>query len=312
MFTTIIVQPIFNLLVLIYALIPGHNFGLAIILFTILIRLLLYPLLRKQLHHAKAMRELAPELKRIKKQAAGDRRKESAMTMELYKQKEINPFSSLGLIIIQVPILIGLYIGLRKIIVNPDAILTFSYPSLQHLSWMKTLSGNIHQFDNSLFGVINLGRAVSGPQGFYFPAMILAAASAIMQYLQSKMLLPKATDGRGLRSIFSEASQGKQADQAEVSAAVGRSTLIFIPAIIFLVSIQLAAALPLYWFTSSFVAYIQQRRILGGDVKEAKKIALKVTTRTETAKPATAKTSEENSSKKQKRQRRKSAKRRRR
>jgi len=283
MFTTIIVQPIFNLLVLIYALIPGHNFGLAIILFTILVRLLLYPLLRKQLHHAKAMRELAPELKRIKKAAAGDRRKESAMTMELYKEREVNPFSSIGLLLIQVPILIGLYIGLRKVIVNPHAILDFSYPSLHHLSWMKTLSTNINHFDNSLFGIIDLSRPVSGPHGFYFPALILAALSAGMQYFQSKMLLPKPEDGRSLKSIFSEASQGKQADSAEVSAAVGRSTLVFIPALIFLVSIQLAAALPLYWFTSSFVAYLQQRRILKEDVREAGKVGLKVTTRTETA-----------------------------
>ena len=66
MFQTIIVQPIFNLLVLIYALIPGHNFGLAIIIFTILMRLLMWPLVKKQLHHANAMRRLQPELKKIK------------------------------------------------------------------------------------------------------------------------------------------------------------------------------------------------------------------------------------------------------
>jgi YidC/Oxa1 family membrane protein insertase len=59
-FTTLIVQPIFNLLALIYALLPGHNFGLSLIIFTIVIRLLLWPLVRKQLHQAKAMRELQP------------------------------------------------------------------------------------------------------------------------------------------------------------------------------------------------------------------------------------------------------------
>src|SRR3982750_4550910 len=104
-FTTIIVQPIFNLLVLIYAIIPGHNFGLAIILFTILIRLLLWPLVKKQLHHAKAIRELSPELKKIKAAAKGDRQKESQMTMELYKERQINPFASLGIVLIQLPIL---------------------------------------------------------------------------------------------------------------------------------------------------------------------------------------------------------------
>ena len=116
MFTTIIVQPIFNLLAFIYAILPGHNFGLAIIIFTIVVRILMWPLVKKQIHHAKAMRELAPELRKIKIAAKGDRQKESALTMELYKEKEINPFASLGIILVQLPILIGLYVGLRRII----------------------------------------------------------------------------------------------------------------------------------------------------------------------------------------------------
>src|ERR1700759_4235860 len=98
MFTTIIVQPIFNLLVLIYALIPGHNFGMAIIIFTVIVRLLMWPLVKKQLHQAKLMRQLQPELKRIKAETKGDRQKESMMVMELYKERGINPFSSLGLV----------------------------------------------------------------------------------------------------------------------------------------------------------------------------------------------------------------------
>src|SRR6476469_4782428 len=150
MFTTFVVQPIFNLLVLIYALLPGHNFGLAIIIFTIIIRLLLWPLVKKQLNHAKAMRELAPELKKIKAAAKGDRQKESQMTMELYKEREINPFASILILIVQLPILIGLYSGLTRIIHNPHEIISFSYPALHNLAWMKELSNNIHLFDNTL------------------------------------------------------------------------------------------------------------------------------------------------------------------
>src|SRR5690242_9406146 len=116
MFTTLIVQPLFNLLALIYALLPGHDFGMAIILFTILIRLLLWPLIKKQLHHTKKLRDLQPELKKIKAAAKGNKQKESAMTMELYKERKINPFATLGLTLLQFPILIGLYIGLRHVI----------------------------------------------------------------------------------------------------------------------------------------------------------------------------------------------------
>jgi YidC/Oxa1 family membrane protein insertase len=153
MFTTIIVQPIFNLLVLIYALLPGHNFGLAIIIFTVVVRLLLWPLVRKQLHQAKLMRKLQPDLKRIKKAAKGDKQKEGTMMMELYKERGINPFGSIGMLILQIPILIGLYSGLRRVVDNPHALVSFSYPALQHLSWMEKLSHNIHLFDGTLFGV---------------------------------------------------------------------------------------------------------------------------------------------------------------
>ena len=111
MFTTFIVQPIFNLLVFIYAILPGHNFGLALIIFTIIIRLLLWPLLKKQLHQAKAMRKLQPEIKKVKAAAKGDRTKESQMLMELYKERGINPFATFPTLIVQLIVLIGLYSG---------------------------------------------------------------------------------------------------------------------------------------------------------------------------------------------------------
>src|SRR5476649_656610 len=154
MFTTIIVRPIFNLLVLIYTILPGHNFGLAIIIFTIIIRLLMWPLVKKQLTHAKAMRELAPELKKIKAAAKGDRQKESAMTMELYKEREINPFASLGILLVQLPIILGLYSSVRRIVNHPHELVSFSYPALHHLAWIQTLAGDIHRFDDTLFGFI--------------------------------------------------------------------------------------------------------------------------------------------------------------
>ena len=69
MFETLIVQPIFNALLLIYSLIPGGDFGVALIIFTILIRMLMYPLVKKQLHQTKMMKKLQPELKKIKERA---------------------------------------------------------------------------------------------------------------------------------------------------------------------------------------------------------------------------------------------------
>ncbi|HET7529290.1 MAG TPA: YidC/Oxa1 family membrane protein insertase [Candidatus Saccharimonadales bacterium] len=268
-FTTIIVQPIFNLLVVIYALLPGHNFGLAIVLFTILIRIILWPLVKKQLNQAKAMRELAPEIKKIKQAAKGDRQKESQMTMELYREREVNPFASIGILLVQLPILIGLYSGLNRIIKDPHQIVSFSYSFVQHMPWINALSHNIHRFDNSLLGIVDLGKKAIGNNGIYWPALLLVAASAVTQYIQSKQLMPHDKEARGLRQILRDAGQGKQADQTEVNAAVGRGTLFLVPGMVFVFGLNFAAALPLYWFTSSVVAVLQQARILKEDVDEA-------------------------------------------
>jgi YidC/Oxa1 family membrane protein insertase len=272
MFTTIIVRPIFNLLVFIYTILPGHNFGLAIILFTILVRLLMWPLVKKQLHNAKAMRDLQPEMKRIKKAAAGDRQKESAMVMELYKERGVNPFSSLGAVILQLPILIGLYSGIRRIITDPRNIVSFSYPFLQHFSWLKQLGENIGRFDHTLFGLVDLNKAAWGHGGgIYWPAMILVLGSAFSQYYQSKQLLPTDKDGRKLRDILKQAGSGDKADQSEVNAAVCRSTRYFIPVMIFFLTVNIASALSLYWLVSGVVAIIQQGKVLGRDEVELEK-----------------------------------------
>lgn len=274
MFTTLIVQPIFNLLVLIYAMLPGHNFGLSIILFTILVRLLMWPLVKKQLHHAKAMRELQPEIKRIKKEAKGDRQKESMMVMELYKEREINPFASLGLLIVQIPIFIALYSGINKIVNDPYSIVSFSYPFIQDLSWIKQLAADPSLFDGTLFGVVDLTRAaLNSGGGIYWPAFIIVLASAITQYLQSKQLMPNDKQAKGLRQILREAGKGQQADQGDVSAAVSRSTLYFIPALVFLFTINLPSALSLYWLTTGLVALIQQKRILDKEEKTLETVA---------------------------------------
>ena len=269
MFTTLIVQPIFNMLVLIYAVLPGHNFGLAIIIFTVLIRLLMWPLVKKQLHQAKAMRELQPDLKRIKQATKGNRQKESAMVMELYKEKEINPFASLGLVILQIPIFIGLYSGLHRIVNDPHTILTFSYTWTHNLSWMKIIASDIHRFDGTLLGFVNLTRsALNKGGGIYWPAMVIVAGSALAQYYQSKQLLPSGGESRKLRDILKDASGGKPADQTDVYASVGRSTRYLLPAMIFFITVNLPSALSLYWLTSGLTAFIQQSKALGKDEQE--------------------------------------------
>lgn len=278
MFTTLIVQPIFNLLAFIYSLIPGHNFGLSIILFTIVVRLLMWPLIKKQLHQVKVMRKLQPELKRIKAEAKGNRRQESLLMMELYKERGVNPFASIGILILQIPILIGLYIGLQKVTKEPGQIVEFAYPFIQDFSWMKQLAENVSLFDETLFGIVDLSRAALGAGGVYWPAMLIVIASAVAQYFQSKQLSPNTKDSRSLRAILKDAGKGQQADQGEVNAAVGRSTRYLLPALVFLFTVNIASALSLYWLVSGLVALAQQSIILRDDETEMEVVASKTST----------------------------------
>ncbi|MDB5181483.1 MAG: hypothetical protein JWP13_246 [Candidatus Saccharibacteria bacterium] len=273
MFDTLIVQPIFNLLVLIYALIPGHNFGLAIIIFTIVVRLSLWPLVKKQLHQTKLMRKIQPELRRIAKETKGNKQQQALMQMELYKEKGISPFRSIGIMLLQLPILIGLYIGLQRVIKDPHEIVDFAYPALQQLPWLQTLASDINRFDMSLFGLVDLHRAAIGAQGLYIPALIIVVASVVIQYFQARQLMPTDKESRGLKAILKEAGEGKQADQQEVSAAIGRVTIFFLPAMIFVFTVGLASALSLYWFVGGLVAFIQQSIVLREDTEEMEELS---------------------------------------
>lgn len=273
MFDTFVVEPIFNLLVVIYAILPGHNFGLALIIFTVLARLLMWPLVKKQLHHTKAMRKMQPELKRIKKASKGDKRKEQTMVMELYKERGLSPFGSIGTIAIQFIVLIGLYSGLRRVANDPSALVNFAYGTIQELPKIKELAANINMFDGTLLGWVDLQKAAYSGGVLYAPALVFVVGSSVAQFYQSKQLLPTDKDQRGLRQILRDANQGKQSDQQEVSMAVAQSTRYFLPVMIGFITLGLPSALGLYWLVSGAVAYWQQKKVLDQDEDELEALA---------------------------------------
>jgi membrane protein insertase Oxa1/YidC/SpoIIIJ len=94
-----------------------------------------------------------------------------------------------------------------------------------------------------------------------------------VQFLTSRQLMPVDKDARKLRDILKAAGDGKQADQAEVNAAVGRSTQYIIPFMVFLFTVNLPAALSLYWLTGGVVALVQQSIALREDEADMEKLA---------------------------------------
>lgn len=273
MFHTFIEQPVFNLLVTIYGLIPGHDLGISIIIFTVIIRLALWPLVKRQLHQAKAMRKLQPELKKIKAAAKGDRQKEARLQMELYKEHEIKPFSTVGTLIIQLPIFIALYQSVRKLINDPNILFTDTYSWVRNLGFIQDLSHDISKFDHTLLGIVDLTKSAVGPAGVYVPALIIAIAAAISQYYQSKLMMVDTKDSRKLSEILKDAAAGKQADQSDIGASVSRMMMYFLPFVTFIFAVSVPSALALYLLTSSAIGYFQQSHVMKQDEEEMHEIA---------------------------------------
>jgi len=108
-FNEVLYRPLFNGLVFLYNNLPFHDFGLVIILLTVIIRLILYPLNQKAIKSQKALSTLQPKIKEIQQKFKGDRTKQSQALMDLYRTNNINPASGCLPLLIQLPILIALY-----------------------------------------------------------------------------------------------------------------------------------------------------------------------------------------------------------
>lgn len=243
MFNALLVYPLFNLLAVIYALLPIHDFGLAVIVLTIVVRLLLWPLVTKQLKSQKAMQSLQPELQRIRTEAKGDKQLEGKLTMELYKEKEINPFASFLPLLIQLPIFFALFIVLRDV-VKPGEIAHLAYEPVKALGPIADIIKHSHGFDPKFLGLVDLAK----------PSPLIALIAALAQFIQTKQIQPK--------------GQAKDT-QAQVLAGM----TYFFPVITFVIGLSLPSALALYWTTTSAVAILQQYLVLHRGEKELEAVA---------------------------------------
>lgn len=108
-FNLLIYQPLYNALVFLIGVVPSHDVGIAVILLTIIARVILFPLSRRAVDSQLAMKKLAPELEKIKAQHKKNSPEQSQAIFALYKKRGVHPFAGIGLTLIQLPILIGLY-----------------------------------------------------------------------------------------------------------------------------------------------------------------------------------------------------------
>lgn len=270
-FDTLIVQPIFNLLMWLYSLIG--DFGIAIIVFTIIIRFALWPLVVRQLHQVKAMRKMQPELAKIKKASKGNRQLEAMQMLELYKKHNVKPFRSILILLIQLPIFIALFQVIQIFTVHRDRIEAFTYSFLEQIPQINTIVQDPSQFNETLFGVINLTSSAVTSSGLTLVFLvILAGVAAYTQYLISKQTSPQTTTRR-LRDVMSETANGKQPDQAELNAVMMSKMVKILPFFMLFIMLSLPGAIALYYATSNIFAAIQQAYLLKKDASEMDQLA---------------------------------------
>lgn len=271
-FEVIIVQPIFNMLIGLYSVIPGGDFGISLILFTIIIRFLLYPLVKKQLHQTKAMQKIQPELAKLRQRNKGNRQAESAEMMELYKRYGVNPFLSMGILLIQLPIFIALFQVIRIFTSQRERIADFAYGFMETLEPVKQLIAHPEQFNEKLFGFIDLTKTAFSADGVSWALIILALISVATQYFMSRQTMPKVAKKRRLRDVMAEAATGKEVDQSEINTIVSRNMMNVLPVFMFFVMISVPGALALYYTVSNLVAVGQQTYLLKEDEEEMEEI----------------------------------------
>lgn len=274
MFDSLIVQPIFNILVLIYSAIPGADFGIALIIFTIVVRFLMYPLLKKQLHQSRAMQKMQPELKKIQEQFKDNRQMQGVAMMELYKKHNVSPWRSITILIIQLPIFFALFQVIQIFSLHRDQIAKWTYDVLENLPTIHNLIQNPNSFNHTAFGFIDLTKTAVVGGAIYWPLMVVAVVGAVTQYIMSKQIMPKATNNkRTLKQIMQDAAEGKQHDQSEMNQIVSSNMMKFMPVMMFFFMISFPGALALYYVISNIVAVAQQHHILKQDEEEMEEIA---------------------------------------
>lgn len=226
-FNLILYRPLFNVLILLYQYLPGQDFGIAIIVLTILIKILFYPLGIKSIKSQKILQDLQPKIQEIQKKYKDDKQKQSLAIMELYQKEKINPFSGCLPLLVQFPILIALFLVFKTFENGLEpAELEVLY---RFVSYPKTL-------DTMFLGMMDLVK----------PSIILAALAGIFQFLQTKM-------------ISFKAPQIKIEDKIDqFSKIFQKQTLYFFPVLTFFILFKLPSAIGLYWLVSTVFSIFQQ------------------------------------------------------
>lgn len=220
-YNKILYQPLFNALIFLYQYLPGRDFGVAVIVLTILIRILLYPFFIQSIKSQKILSELQPKIQEIQKKYKDDKEKQTKEIITLYQKEKINPFGGCLTLLIQLPILIALYQVFWK---------GLQFQSMEILYSFVPHPGEINP---NFLGLINLKES----------NLFLAIFAAILQFIQSKTT-PSLKTSLDKTNQFSDILQ--------------KQMLYFFPIFTILILLKLPSAIALYWIVTILFSIFQQ------------------------------------------------------
>lgn len=225
-FNTFFYNPLYNGLVFLISTVPFADVGIAIILLTVLVKLILFPLSRKAVRTQLIMKELEPELNELKEKYKKDKQQQARKVMDLYKEKGVNPFSGILLIFIQIPIILALYwVFFRGGLPKVDTSLLYTFVS-------------VPQTVNMIFlGLVDM----SGK------SMVLAVLAGITQYFQIKLTLPPLKNRNENPTLKEDLARSFQLQMRYI-----------LPVFVLVFSYIISAAVALYWLTSNIFAIGQE------------------------------------------------------
>lgn len=229
-FKIILYEPLLNLLVFFYNIIPGHDLGVAIIILTVVIKLLLFPLSRKGVKAQKSLQIVQPKIEAIKKKYAHDKEKQTQVIMNFYKENKVNPFSSCLPLLVQLPILIAVFQVFRVGLTSVELpIYSFIY--------------NPGSLNVMSFNFLNLAE----------PSIFLAVVTAILQYFQTKLMSVDKPPEKFVK-------QGGAKDENMMSM-MNKQMKYMMPAITLFIGMTLPSGLMLYWLVSVLISILEQKII---------------------------------------------------
>jgi len=229
-FKIIFYQPLLNLLVFIYNFIPGHDLGLAIIILTIIIRLILWPLSRKAVQSQKMLQAIQPKIKALQEKYKNDKEELARAMIEVYRESKVNPFSSFFILLIQLPILIAVYQVFRTGLTQGEMLL---YPFI-------TNPGTLNPY---FLGFFNLAK----------PNLALAILTGVFQYWQTKMLTTKLPTNQD--------SKIPTAKDENILTIMNKQMNFMMPIFTIFIGLTLPSGIMLYWLVGLILTIVQQKVI---------------------------------------------------